>query len=143
MPYKDPKKQLEYQRKWMQKRRQEFFANKSCKNCGSVKDLQLHHRDPSKKEGHQIWSWSEKRRLRELEKCDVVCKSCHLIIHKNMETHSFKGETNPQAKLTRKDVIEIKTRLKRKESRRLIAADFDVTKSAINQIASGKNWSHI
>jgi hypothetical protein len=142
MPYKDKEKQLEYQRKWMQKRRQEFFTSKSCKICESVKDLQLHHRDPNKKEGHQIWSWSEKRRLAELEKCDVLCKNCHVEIHRKMETW-LKGESHPQAKLTRKDVVKIKIRLKNKENPIEIARDFNVGRSTIYNIKYESTWSHI
>lgn len=81
MGYKDKKKQLEYQRNWMRKRRSSFFKDKFCEKCGSIEDLELHHKDPNKKESHNIWSWSEKRKKAELEKCIVWCKECHVEYH--------------------------------------------------------------
>lgn len=77
MPYKDKDKQREYQRKWMKSRRRAFFDGKSCLICGSFDELELHHRDPSQKIHHAIWSWSQTRRDVELAKCDVLCRTCH------------------------------------------------------------------
>ena len=81
MPYKDKDKQREYQRIWHAKKRHSFFHNKKCEDCGSVDRLELHHKDPSQKEHHVIWSWSEKRRNAEIAKCAVLCKACHLKAH--------------------------------------------------------------
>src|SRR5687768_3680232 len=77
MPYKDKAQQAEYQRNWMQKRRREFFAGKTCKQCGSTEDLELDHVDRKSKESHAIWSWSKARREAELAKCQVLCQDCH------------------------------------------------------------------
>lgn len=77
MPYKDIDRQRQYQRRWMRKRREEFFADKICLLCNGVCDLELHHRDPDKKVSHRIWSWSYDRRNEELKKCDVLCNECH------------------------------------------------------------------
>jgi len=78
VPYKDPEKQKAYQRQWMQKRRKAWFdENGPCAECGSWKALELDHVDPSKKVDHKIWSWSKVRRLKELEKCQVLCGVCH------------------------------------------------------------------
>jgi 5-methylcytosine-specific restriction endonuclease McrA len=78
MPYKDKTKQLEYQRKWMEIRRATFFTNKQCVKCGSTNLLELDHVDPSEKEDHRIWSWSEDRQKQELLKCQVLCSTCHM-----------------------------------------------------------------
>lgn len=79
MPYKDISEQREYQRKWIAKRRKDWFdANGPCVLCGSSDDLELDHIDESTKVTHNIWSWSEKRRADELVKCQVLCKICHL-----------------------------------------------------------------
>lgn len=67
----------EYNRNWIKRRRQEFFANKVCSNCNSQENLELDHIDPALKVCHKIWSWNEKRRLNELSKCQVLCKKCH------------------------------------------------------------------
>lgn len=48
-----------------------------CIQCGSWENLELHHKDPKQKVSHRIWSWSEERRLKELEKCVVLCIKCH------------------------------------------------------------------
>jgi hypothetical protein len=68
---------LAYQREWMRRRRAAFFGGKACDTCNSGAALQLHHRDPSQKISHQIWSWSEARRNAELSKCVVLCGACH------------------------------------------------------------------
>lgn len=77
MPYKNKDKQREYQRKWIAKRRADYFRDKVCARCGSEDDLQLDHIDPTTKVSHSIWSWSDKKRLAELAKCQVLCYICH------------------------------------------------------------------
>lgn len=79
MPYKDLKKQREYQKKWMRKRRYDWFKDKSCQSCGSIKNLEIDHIDPKKKKTHAIWSYSETKRNEELKKCQVLCKECHIV----------------------------------------------------------------
>jgi len=69
---------LEYQRKWLRKRREEWFSkNGPCAKCGSKEELELDHIDPATKVDHSVWSWSEERRLAELAKCQVLCGKCH------------------------------------------------------------------
>ena len=78
MPYKDKEKQREYQRLWSANRRKEWFdANGSCRKCGSSEGLELDHVDPSKKVTHKVWSWTESKRIEELDKCQVLCNKCH------------------------------------------------------------------
>lgn len=78
MPYKDPEKQREYQRELLKNRRFEWIAeNGPCRQCGSSENLQIDHIDKSTKISHRIWSWSKLRREVELEKCQVLCSSCH------------------------------------------------------------------
>ncbi len=81
MPYKDREQQREYQRIWVQKRREMFFSGETCKECGADEGLHIHHRDPSKKASHRIWSWSEARIVEELNKCDFLCEECHIEHH--------------------------------------------------------------
>ena len=66
-----------YQREWRAKRRAEFFSGKHCAVCGSIEDLELDHIDRSTKISNRIWSWSEPRRLAEIEKCQVLCAIHH------------------------------------------------------------------
>jgi hypothetical protein len=77
MPYKDKAAQADYQTRWLAERRDSFFADKVCVACGSRDELELHHKDPTKKVSHRIWSWSKERRQRELKKCEVRCRVCH------------------------------------------------------------------
>ena len=75
-----------YHKKWynevVKPRRKAFFFNKKCEKCGSSDELELHHVDPSTKLSHNIWSWSEESRNKEVEKCIVLCRSCHQKYHK-------------------------------------------------------------
>ena len=84
MPIKDHDERRKYAREWVAKRRHAFFSGKKCEWCGSVARLELHHLDPSKKISHSIWSWTEKRRLEEIAKCIVLCKTCHGSHHKKI-----------------------------------------------------------
>lgn len=51
-----------------------------CVGCGAVNDLQFDHIDPSTKEFEisKARSVSRVRLLRELKKCQLLCRSCHL-----------------------------------------------------------------
>lgn len=77
MSYSSKEAQREYQRKWMAKRRSDFFSGKSCASCGATDNLELDHIDPTTKVSHRIWSWSATRRAAELAKCQVLCAECH------------------------------------------------------------------
>lgn len=77
MSSKDLEKQRKYSREWVAKRRESFFEDKSCINCGTNSELELDHIDPSQKVSHNIWSWSEEKRNEELAKCQVLCHACH------------------------------------------------------------------
>ena len=81
MPLPTKEAQREYQRQWLARRRQEFFEDKACEWCDATEGLELHHRDPARKEHHAIWSWSETRRLAEIAKCVVLCGPCHRKAH--------------------------------------------------------------
>lgn len=77
MPYKDSNVQRAYQRDWVAARRSLWFEDKCCRKCGSRKDLQLDHIDPTKKWKHRIWSYSWERIMKEVAKCQVLCGGCH------------------------------------------------------------------
>lgn len=68
-----------YQRTWLKNRRLQFFKGKSCLWCKSTISLELDHINPKEKKSHSIWSWKESRRLEEIAKCQILCKSCHKI----------------------------------------------------------------
>lgn len=79
---RDAAKQREYRRKCYltldRKRRKTWFEeNGPCKKCGSWIDLELDHINPEEKETSSVWSWSDLRREKELEKCQALCSICH------------------------------------------------------------------
>jgi hypothetical protein len=100
MPYKDSAKQIAYQCAWVAKRRRKWLReNGPCKGCGTRQQLQIDHKDPSKKISHRVWSWSEVRRLAELAKCQVLCKRCHREKSRVNREHA-RGVRHGQARLS-------------------------------------------
>ena len=88
MSCKNIEEKRKYAREWTKARRMSFFSGKKCKECGTTENLQLHHIDPKKKESHRIWSWSKKRREKEIAKCVVLCHDCHVNAHTRVQvTH--------------------------------------------------------
>lgn len=91
--HKDKAKHREYmrkyQRRWLSARRQAWFrAHGPCVRCGSWDDLEIDHIDPKTKITSVVWSWAEKRRDRELLKCQVLCHRCHVM--KSIEARDWK-----------------------------------------------------
>jgi hypothetical protein len=54
-----------------------------------------------------------------------------------------KGEKQAMSKLKNADIIVIRDRLALGHSQKAIARDFNVNKSTITKIKTGKNWTHI
>jgi hypothetical protein len=79
MGYKDKEKQRAYARQWMANRRNDWFKDKVCVDCGTTSRLELDHVDPSQKVDHRVWSWAYKRRYAELDKCVARCIDCHKV----------------------------------------------------------------
>lgn len=81
MPYKNPSKQREFQRKWVAKRRSDHFKGKHCANCGKAitsKTAELDHKKAKmNRTGHKIWSREKKDRAKEIKKTQILCKACH------------------------------------------------------------------
>lgn len=74
-------KKQKYQREWKNNRRQEWILeNGPCKKCGSWNNLEVDHINPKLKtmEASSMWSRTKEVRDKELENCQVLCKSCHL-----------------------------------------------------------------
>lgn len=90
--YKNNKKK---EIKRVHRRRQElleWFSNLKktwkCSRCSEDHPaaLQLHHRDPSEKEGGinlliRRRGWSIEKILEEIKKCEVLCANCHFKEH--------------------------------------------------------------
>lgn len=81
MGYTNREEQRAYQREWLRRRREAWLKeNGPCAKCGGKDFLEVHHNDPAEKISHNVWSWSQARRERELSKCTVLCYDCHIKI---------------------------------------------------------------
>lgn len=143
MPFKDQEKKREYDRVWQAKRRFEWFSDKFCIVCGSTESLELDHIDPIQKVTHRIWSWSSKRRETELNKCQVLCETCHVIKTKeNRDSGFLPGENHIGSKLTTVQVLEIRS-LAGVIPYRQIARQYGIALSTVSEIINRKWWTHI
>ena len=84
-PEQNKVKIQDYQRKWRSDRRQHYMDKLGpCYFCGTMGNREIHHVDPSEKDSHKIWSWKPERIEKELLKCIVLCRDCHIKLHKLM-----------------------------------------------------------
>jgi 5-methylcytosine-specific restriction endonuclease McrA len=140
MPYKDKEAQRAYQREWVRKRRAEWLSDKSCIVCGSTENLHVDHIDPKSKLSHHVWSWSEKRRLAELAKCQVLCAVHHK--QKTLTDGSIKRGTELRHKLTKQQVLQIRE-LAKTLTYRDIGKQFGIHSSTVTRIVKREDWAHI
>lgn len=88
----------EYQRRWLQKRRDEYIEllGGVCVGCGTDDDLEFHHKVPEDKEFDIQSLLSRKREfvLEELEKCELRCSECHKKTHGKYQTEEERREAN-------------------------------------------------
>jgi hypothetical protein len=88
---KGREKRREANSRWRLKKREEFKRIKTalkCKICGEphIACLDFHHIDQSLKEGSIgviANTYSTKRLLKEIEKCEILCANCHRKLHYN------------------------------------------------------------
>lgn len=72
------------------------------------------------------------------------CTSSENITHAyKTGLKDYKGESNPCAKLSEKDILEIRFLLKRNISQKNIAQKYGVHRTIISRIKSNKIWKHI
>jgi hypothetical protein len=73
----------------------EFLAGFSCSRCGvaDYRVLCFHHRDPAQKDFNcskkKAGSWDAL--LKEIEKCDCLCRNCHAIVHYELKEDDIYG----------------------------------------------------
>lgn len=82
MPYKDTEEQKRFQREWVASRRALYLQDKHCRKCAkegvlTTEGLEVDHIDPKEKWTHRIWSYSWKKIMKEMEKCQILCSKCH------------------------------------------------------------------
>lgn len=142
MPYKDKNQRNEYQKAWMARRRQDWLSDKSCVDCGSTKDLQVDHVDASTKISHRVWSWSDERRLAELDKCVTRCSTHHREKTIKNREHAI-GTQISSSKLDEEKVRLIREKFLKGQSKRGLARDFNVDEKAIRLLLKGETWKHV
>lgn len=64
-----------------QERRQLWLCENGPCKCGSWLELEVHHKDPTTKISHNVWSWKVEKLMNELSKCEVMCDKCHNEFH--------------------------------------------------------------
>lgn len=150
MPCKDRATQREFQRNWMQARRQRAlqYLGGICVQCGATEDLEIDHIDPAKKEHHISGRLSYRWEITvvELDKCQVLCHDCHVEKSRTDGSRTkniLRGERVGSSKLTEDNVCVIKRLLREGYTQRKIAARFGVHRVTIGDIARGRTWSHI
>ena len=77
--------------------------------------------------------------LRDLSDWEYICKSCHRLKDKMSQ-----GEKNGRAKLTEKQVLEIRQKyIPWKYSTTKLAKEYNITNQLIGMIICKKSWKHI
>ena len=83
----------EYFRNYYKERKQKYInmLGGQCSICGSKNNLQFHHKDRTTKNFSigKLMNYSETKVLQELDKCVLICKSCHIKHHS--EDGTFKS----------------------------------------------------
>lgn len=79
MPYVDKNRSRQYHREWRAGRRALFMKGKKCVICGAIDNLEIDHINPDDKVYNisQIWGRRKSVREEELNKCQVLCHTCH------------------------------------------------------------------
>ena len=140
MPYKDPSRQARYQREWAMSRRQRWIdANGPCKVCGSNESLEVDHIRPEEKVDHRIWTWTRLRRERELKKCQVLCRACHI----EKTASENRGEKGSNAKITAEQAREVHRLYAQGLTQVQVAERMPIRRSAVGSILRGETWPHI
>lgn len=93
------KESKEYFRNYYKERKQKYInmLGGKCSICGSDENLQFHHKDRNTKKFSigKLMNYSEHMVLKELEKCILICKKCHIKQHIDDGTFKECGEKIP------------------------------------------------
>ena len=149
MPCNTAAEQREYQRKWMQQRRQQAlqYLGGVCASCGTTEDLEFDHVDPQTKvrSVNSLLSYRWECQLKELNKCQLLCSHCHQ--QKSKGDGSFIKNRAYGMKLAQKlipsDVMTIRTLLNAGVTQQVLANQFGVNRSTISRIGSRKIWKRV
>ncbi len=62
--------------------------------CGSHKNLEIDHIDPTGKITSKMWHYGKAFRARELAKCQVLCRPCHVLKSVGEQGFDLQGPTH-------------------------------------------------
>lgn len=139
----------EYCKKRYHTRRQEALEHLGgvYVSCGSTENLEFDHTNPENKEyaiGKIITGCNLKKVYKELEKCQLLCKKCHLKKSKEELSAQQFGENNSYAKLDNEQVKEIRELYSTKKyTHRELGKLFGVSRSTISYLLSNKTYNHV
>ncbi|RLG93626.1 hypothetical protein DRO27_05925 [Candidatus Bathyarchaeota archaeon] len=82
-----------YMREYMKRRYHERRAwalkelGGKCCNCSTTENLEFHHKNPVEKEAaiSKIWNKAYAVFEAEVRKCELLCKQCHIVVHRATE----------------------------------------------------------
>jgi hypothetical protein len=148
MPYSDKKKQREFQRKWMAKRRKDYFKNKLCQHsdgCISRATTLFQCVSYFPNSGyHRLWSMKDY--LKRLDSFVVVCDKHHKQLWLEWHGDRLTGKPGVPKKLNIDQVRSIKRMLVMPEyshcSLRKIGRIYNVSHYTIMAIRDNKIWKH-
>lgn len=66
-------------RYYERKKEAQLLLGGKCRKCGSINKLEFDHIDPKEKEFtiSMLWNISHDRFIKEVKKCQLLCKECH------------------------------------------------------------------
>lgn len=149
MPWKNAQDRNRYFRERYKERmtRAHKILGGVCCKCGSTDRLEIDHIDPNKKVlgSNGLAMASEERFLRELEKCQLLCKPCHIkkTSSEYDASNAPRGEKHGRARLTKPDILEIRKLADKGFTHQYIAEKFSVSRSHITKIVNKTKWGHV
>lgn len=142
----------EYMRKYMKdryyslKREVISYLGGKCVKCGSEENLEFDHINPEEKEYNiaNMCSINKKDLYNELDKCQLLCHSCHREKTNKEISKQQEGENNSFSKLSVTKVKKIRKLYNtRNYSQRKLGKMFDVSHTTIGYIINRKTWTHV
>lgn len=146
-----PEERREYMKDYYHAKKEKYIdlLGGQCAKCGATESLSFDHIDPSTKEfniGHLL-NHSEKKILKELKKCQLLCFNCHEKKTKdNLDTFTINramGEDTNSNVLTEEEVLEIRAKIKKGIGMPKLAKEYGVHYGTIYAIKVGKTWAHL
>jgi len=141
----------EYMRQRYERRRSESIRllGGRCAKCGASEHLNFDHVDAPTKSfdiARRLAGVSEAKLQRELQKCQLLCATCHQVKTTEVGEHQNAGSNNHAAKLTEAKVLEARRRWRRgcrKNGTLALAREFGVHRRTMEMALKRKTWKHV